>query len=103
MFRSILIRNLVFVLTIFSFSAFALPHQRVTGTRPRFLDLARRQDFAIPLDDGTVDEDGFFGRLFQEALGGYAHKSNVELQPTPSSDQGDVPTISSAVQLLTEP
>lgn len=57
----------------------ALPAQRMTGTKPQYLDAARRRDFALPLENGTVIEHGNLGQLFQKPLGDHSDSADKSL------------------------
>ena len=56
----------------------ALPTQRMTGTKPHYLDVAKRADMALPLEQATPSHSAFVGALHQEPLGGDAEASQVD-------------------------
>lgn len=83
---------------------YARPHQQMTGTKPRFLDAARQTDIAIPLENSTFTESTFFGRLFQEALGGYINQHPLSSDETTSSTHIAVdPSGTNRAQILQDP
>ena len=61
---------IVTLLTLLLPLAQALPYKKVTGTKPHYLDAARRSDFALPLDYGSSDESNFLGQAVQKPLEG---------------------------------
>ena len=65
------VHTFVNVLLLFMISCLqisqALPHKKITGTKPRYLVDSKRSDMALPLDYGSPSDSNTLGSLVQAA------------------------------------